>query len=63
MDVRHVVEVYGTQPKLLQAMAMSLIRRMLESFRRRPSAGYGAEVLFANWVELPAAFREIIRRR
>lgn len=44
---------------------MSFIRRILAILRpRRPAeAGYGAEVLFANWVELPVAFREIIRRR
>ena len=44
---------------------MSFIRRILVLFRR-PKAragGYGAEVLFAGWVELPAAFREIISRR
>ena len=43
---------------------MSLIRRIFVSLRRRPPQGrYGEEVLFANWVELPAAFREIIARR
>lgn len=32
-------------------------------FRRRPArqGGYGAEVLFAGWVELPAAFRQLKR--
>jgi hypothetical protein len=31
--------------------------------RRARAAGYDAEVLFANWVELPRGFREIIARR
>ena len=45
---------------------MDYIRHLWASFRLRRSAragGYDAEVLFANWVELPAAFREIIDRR
>ena len=45
---------------------MSFIRRIFGLFRRRRRAragGYGAEVLFAGWVEVPAAFREIISRR
>jgi hypothetical protein len=45
---------------------MRFIRSMLWPFRRRRKAqpgGYGAEVLFAGWVELPAAFREIMSRR
>ena len=45
---------------------MALIRRILWSFRPRRQAragGYGAEVLFAGWVELPKGFREIITRR
>jgi hypothetical protein len=40
---------------------MRLIRHILSAFRRRrpaPAGGYAAEVLFAGWVELPAAFRE-----
>jgi len=39
---------------------MGVIRRIFWSFRaRRPAraGGYGAEVLFAGWVELPAGFR------
>jgi hypothetical protein len=45
---------------------MSYVRNLWFRFRLRRRAraqGYGAEVLFANWVELPAAFREIIARR
>jgi len=44
---------------------MSFLRRIFQSFqqRREAPAGYSAEVLFANWVEVPAAFREIIVRR
>ena len=45
---------------------MSYVRNLWFRFRPRRRAraqGYGAEVLFANWVELPAAFREIIARR
>jgi len=44
---------------------MRLIHWIFGSFRarRRARAGYGKEVLFAGWVELPKAFREIIRRR
>jgi hypothetical protein len=30
--------------------------------RRRRGGGYGADVLFAGWVDLPAAFREARRR-
>jgi hypothetical protein len=41
---------------------MSFIRRILVSLRR-PRARYGEEVLFAGWVQLPKAIREIIRRR
>jgi len=40
---------------------MSFLRRIFQSFEA--PAGYSAEVLFANWVEVPAAFREIIVRR
>jgi hypothetical protein len=41
---------------------MSLLRRLFATFRR-PKARYGEEVLFAGWVQLPKAIREIIRRR
>lgn len=41
---------------------MSLIRRILAAIRA-PRARYGEEVLFAGWVQLPKAIREIIRRR
>ena len=47
----------------LRRTDMSLLRRFWVSFRRRRSARYAEEVLFAGWVELPAAFREIIARR
>jgi hypothetical protein len=45
---------------------MRLIRQLLSVFRRRqaaPEGGYAAEVLFAGWVDLPAAFREHAARR
>jgi hypothetical protein len=44
---------------------MSLLRRLLVRIAPRPAGRerYGAEVLFANWVELPQGFREIIARR
>jgi len=45
---------------------MSYLRNLWHSYRLRRQArerGYGAEVLFASWVELPATFREIIPRR
>jgi hypothetical protein len=45
---------------------MRLIRHLFLAFRRRqaaPTGGYGAEVLFAGWVELPASFRELAARR
>jgi hypothetical protein len=45
---------------------MRLIRKLLSVFRRRqaaPEGGYAAEVLFAGWVDLPAAFREHAARR
>ena len=42
---------------------MSFIRRILASFRRPRASGYGAEVLFSGWVELPKGFREIITRQ
>lgn len=44
---------------------MSLIRQLFSTLRPRRQAlsGYGAEVLFAGWVDLPVAFREIIARR
>jgi hypothetical protein len=43
---------------------MRLIR-ILFGFRRSPlrRGRYSEEVLFASWVDLPAAFREIITRR
>ena len=41
---------------------MSFIRRILVKLRR-PRARYGEDVLFAGWVQLPKAIREIIRRR
>jgi len=39
---------------------MRLIARLLARLRarRRTGVGYGAEVLFAGWVELPRAFLE-----
>jgi len=44
---------------------MDYLRRILWPFWRRTArpGGYDAEVLFAGWVELPKAFREIISRR
>jgi hypothetical protein len=40
---------------------MSFLRRLLLSFRRsRPR--YGAEVLYAGWVQLPKPFRTTLRR-
>jgi hypothetical protein len=48
---------------------MNLVHRIFGTLfqRRRVAAGgagkYGAEVLFAGWVELPKSFREIIARR
>jgi hypothetical protein len=45
---------------------MELVRRIYRALRaRRPAraGGYSAEVLFAGWVELPAAFRELLARR
>jgi hypothetical protein len=45
---------------------MRLIRQIFSVFRRRhpaPAGGYGAEVLFAGWVDLPASFRELAKRR
>jgi hypothetical protein len=45
---------------------MRLIRQFLAVFRRRhpaSAAGYGPEVLFAGWVELPDSFREHAARR
>ena len=44
------------------SICMSFLRRILASFRR-PRARYGDDVLFAGWVQLPKAIREIIRRR
>ena len=41
---------------------MRLLKRLFAALRaQRPGrpAGYGEEVLFAGWVELPAAFREL----
>ena len=43
---------------------MRLLLKILSALRRlRPArpGGYGAEVLFAGWVELPPAFRELPR--
>jgi hypothetical protein len=45
---------------------MRLIHWIFGSFRARRRAragGYGAEVLFAGWVDLPKGFREIIARQ
>lgn len=45
---------------------MSFLRILLGTFRRHrpwPRRRYTEEVLFAGWVDLPAAFREIISRR
>ena len=41
---------------------MGFIRRIFVTLRR-PRARYGDEVLFAGWVQLPALFRGIMRRR
>ncbi len=41
---------------------MNFLRRLL-AILRPPRARYGEEVLLAGWVQLPAAIREIIRRR
>jgi len=43
---------------------MRLLKRIFFVFQARKAArraGYGAEVLFAGWVELPRAFRELRR--
>jgi hypothetical protein len=41
---------------------MNILRRLFRSFSRRrwsrARAKYGAEVLFAGWVDLPKALRE-----
>jgi len=45
---------------------MRLIRQLFSAFRRRhpaPPGGYGAEVLFSGWVDLPASFRKLAARR
>jgi len=45
---------------------MNYLRNLWFRFRLRRKAratGYGPEILFAGWVELPASFREIIARR
>jgi hypothetical protein len=45
---------------------MSYVRNLWFRFRLRLGVradAYGPEILFAGWVELPAAFREIIPRR
>jgi len=43
---------------------MRLIRILFGFRRPLPGRGrYTEEVLFAGWVDLPAAFREIIARR
>ena len=45
---------------------MRLIQRLLAAFggrRKAARTGYGAEVLFAGWVELPAAFRDLAAHR
>ncbi|MDW8467646.1 MAG: hypothetical protein RML56_00235 [Burkholderiales bacterium] len=51
----------------MRTPAMTLLRRLIGFFVRRPAArslaGYGPEVLFAGWVELPAAFRALITSR
>jgi hypothetical protein len=41
---------------------MSFIRRILATLRP-PRARYGKEVLFAGWVQLPKAIRDVIHRR
>jgi hypothetical protein len=41
---------------------MRFIRRLLSTLRA-PRPSYADEVLFAGWVELPPAFREIMARR
>jgi len=46
---------------------MSLLRRLFRFLDRRRGAramtGYGPEVLFAGWVDLPAAYRHLMPRR
>ncbi len=44
---------------------MRFLKRILFTLLSRKEArgaGYGSEVLFAGWVELPAAFRALLRR-
>lgn len=51
---------------MLRLVPMKLIRQILSAFRRRHPAsagGYGTEVLFAGWVDLPASFRERTKLR
>ncbi len=45
---------------------MRLLDKILARFRAAraaPPGGYGPEVLFAGWVELPEAFRQLAARR
>ena len=45
---------------------MRLLRQIFASLRlgrRMRPAAYSAEVLFAGWVDLPAAFRERLKRQ
>ena len=45
---------------------MRLLDKLFAHFRVRraaPQGGYGPEVLFAGWVELPEAFRKLATRR
>jgi hypothetical protein len=44
--------------------AMRLLRHFLSRWRpRRAAAGYGREVLFSGWIELPAGYRSAPARR
>ncbi|MDH4191888.1 MAG: hypothetical protein OEW21_17005 [Betaproteobacteria bacterium] len=37
--------------------------RLFRRAHRRPAPGYGVEVLFAGWVDLPAAIRKSASQR
>ncbi|MEW5863883.1 MAG: hypothetical protein AB1773_09850 [Pseudomonadota bacterium] len=46
---------------------MTLLRRLFRFLDRRRGAramtGYGPEVLFAGWVDIPAALQRVMSRR
>ena len=45
---------------------MRFLGKIFAHFRARraaPQGGYDPEVLFAGWVQLPASFREFLRRK